>query len=149
TLSCRFDLVILVGHRENAGHKLIPAEAAEELEEGLARAIGEAAPSQLAKEGELLRLLLWAQQRLPEGETVLKTFDDSELNAKILLSARNEVRSQPMDSRAFKTRTRLAWDVLITLYESEDVLRQAIEALNGSKADDGLSEVIALARRYL
>ncbi len=149
TLSCRFDLVTLVGYRENAGHKLISAATAEELEIELAEAIRGAAPSQLAKEGELLRLLLWAQDKLPEGEKVLETFNDRELNGKILLAARHEVRSQSMGSRAFKRETRLAWDALITLYESEEVLRRAVEALNEPGTDGALTETAALAQRYL
>lgn len=63
TLSSRFQLILLVGHRENAGHKLISTSAAEELEVELADAERAVEPSELAKEWDLLRLLYWVQER--------------------------------------------------------------------------------------
>ena len=150
TLSSRFQLILLVGHQENAGHKLISVSAAEELEAELVEAVRVAEPVMLAQEWDLLGLLYWAQERLPEGTSVLSTHDDLDLNAKILLDARAEVLTQAMGSRVVTRKQRLQWDVLVKLYGSEDTLGEAISALEASQpADEALIETIALAKRYL
>jgi hypothetical protein len=150
TLSSRFSLILLVGHQENAGHKLISASAAEELEGELVEAVRSAEPSQLAKEWDLLRLLYWVQERLPEGTSVLPSHDNLDLNAKVLTDARAEVRSQAMGSRTLRRQQRLHWDVLIKLYGSEETLRQVVDSLDASQpTDQALIDVLSLANRYL
>ena len=150
TLSSRFHLILLAGHQENAGHKLISASGADDLEGELAEAVRAAEPGELVQEWELLRLLYWASGRVPEGISALRTHDNLDLNAKILTDARAEVRIQTMDSRIVTRKQRLQWDVLIKLYGSEEALDQVINSLEAAQPADGsLIEAIALARRYL
>ena len=150
TLSSRFQLIILVGHQKNAGHKLISSSAAEELEAELAKVVHGAEPDMLAQEWDLVGLLYWAQERTPEGTWTLPTHDNLELNAKILIDARAEVYSQAMGSRVATRKQRLQWDVLIKLYGGEEALGQVIDALEASQpSDEALIEAIALAKRYL
>jgi len=150
SLSSRFQLTLLVGYRENAGHKLISPSAAEALESELAEAVLAAQPNILALEWDLLRVLYWVQERMPEGTSSLPTQDNIDLNAKILINARAEVRSQDMGSRVVKRKLRLQWDVLLKLYGSEEALGAMINSLEASRpSDEGLLEMIALAQRYL
>lgn len=150
TLSSRLELISLAGHRENVGHKLMSETTAEELEAELVQAVRTAAPDQLATESDLLRLLVWAQKTLPDGEAVLPTVDSAELNVHILSESYVEVRSQTQNTRVVKRKPRIAWDVLVSLYGGEDVLREVIDALDdyGPK-DDKLTDVLALTHRYL
>ena len=150
TSSSRFHLILLVGHRGNAGHKLISTSAAEDLEAELVDAVRAAEPNELAKEWDLLRLLYWVQEKVPVGASALRTHGDLDLNAKILTGALAEVRIQAFDSRVVTRKQRLQWDVLIKLYGSEEILGQVITSLEGSRpSDQAVIDVIALAKRYL
>jgi hypothetical protein len=93
TLSSRFHLIILVGHQENVGQKLVSVSVAEQMETELDQAVRAADPGLLAEEWDLLRLLYWVQNRAPEGETALPTLDNLGLNTKILSEARAESTS--------------------------------------------------------
>lgn len=149
-LSSRLELVSLVGHRENVGHKLISESAAEKLDNELAHMVRTATPEQLAEEPDVLRLLVQVQKMLPDGETVLTTHDSAALNAHILTESYVEVRSQGMNTRVIKRKPRIAWEVLTSLYGSEDILRQVIGSLDGYEPkDDKLIDALALAHRYL
>ena len=150
TLSSRFHLIILIGHQENAGHKLISASDAAKLETELAEAVRAADPSELAQEWDLLRLLYWVQERVPEGTSALPTLDDHDLNARVLTDALAEVRSQAFDSRVVTRKQRLQWDVLIKLYGSEEKLGEVINSLEETQpAGQRLIDAVALAKRYL
>jgi hypothetical protein len=59
TFHGRFGLVTIVGHRENAGHKLISHEEARILEDRLREEIAGASAQDLADERDLLKLLWW------------------------------------------------------------------------------------------
>jgi hypothetical protein len=150
TLSSRFSLIQIVGHLEHAGHKLISASAAEELERQLVEAVRSAGPAELVREWDLLRLLYWVQDRLPAATSALPARDNPDLNAKVLTDARAEVRSQDLNSRVLKRQQRLHWDVLIKLYENENALSEVINLLEATQpTDQRLIDAIALAKRYL
>ena len=150
TLSSRFSLIQMVGHQKGAGHKLISASAADELEAELVETVRSAGPTELAQEWDLLRLLYWVQERLPEELSALPTHDNPDLNAKILTDGRAEVRSQAMGSRFLERQQRLHWDVLVKLYGSEKDLGQAVDVLEATQpTDQRLIDAIALTRRYL
>ncbi len=150
TLSSRFQLIIIVGYRENAGHKLIAESEAEKFEAELSESVRSAEPAELEQEWDLLRLLWWLQSKAPEGTSVLPTSDDLALNVAILRDARGEVLSQSLDSRALKRQPRLQWDLLVRLYGSEEALGHMIGALRDSNpTDPSLVDAIALAERYL
>jgi len=150
TLSSELQLIVLVGYNENAGHKLVSESAAEEFEAGFVKAVCGAPPEKLMKEWDLLRVLYLAQEKLPTGKLVLSVTDDLELNAKVLTSARSEVLSQAMGSRAVIRRPRLQWDVLIAIYGDEATLSGIVRSLKESQPEDqALAEAIALAERYV
>lgn len=150
TFSSQLHLIVLVGYRENAGHKLISEPVDEQLQAELADAVRGASVEKLAAEWDLLRLLYLVQEKMPAGELVLPTTDNLELNAKILTSARSEVRSQEMGSRTVVSKPRLQWDVLVQVYGGEEKLTQVVTALEESQPDNPeLVETITLAKRYV
>lgn len=150
TLSSCLSLIQLVSHQEGAGHKLINASDAEDLEADLVAAVRSAEPEDLAQEWDLLRLLYWVQQKLPDDESALPTQDNPDLNAKVLVDARAEVRSQAQNTRVLGRQQRLHWDVLVKLYGSEQALCQVIDVLETLQpTGQRLLDAIALAKRYL
>ena len=66
----------------------------------------------------------------------------------LLQSARTEVRSQSMGSRAVRRSAALAWDVLVELYGDDATLRERIDKLKASQPH-GNDELLQLADKYL
>jgi hypothetical protein len=150
TFSSQLQLIVLVGYRENAGHKLIPESVAGQLQAELGDAVCGASVEKLIKEWDLLRLLYIVQEKMLAGKLALSSTDSPELNAKILTSARSEVRSQEMGSRTVIRKPRMQWDVLTTIYGDEAKLTQVVRSLEQSQPEDQvLAETIALAKRYV
>jgi hypothetical protein len=147
TLSSRFQLITIVGHRENAGHKLVSTSEASRLENELIDQLQSAEAAQLAKEWGLLSVLVWALHRMPGDTSLLPTKDDNELNSAILMAAKTEVRSQTLDSRTVKREARLAWeDFLVPVYGGEREIGRIVAKLEEA---NGETKVTKLARRYL
>jgi hypothetical protein len=104
----------------------------------------------LAKEWDLLHLLYWVQQKLPEGTSALPAKDNLGLNATVLIEAKAEVLSQTLGSSTVRRLPRLQWDALVDIYGGEDAVRVVVDALEASApGNQRLIESIALAKRYL
>ena len=71
TLSAKYYLISIVGHKEGQGHKLISAEAATQLEAAWALEVKAASDDVLLKEPDLLRVLLGAKRHLTK-EVLIK-----------------------------------------------------------------------------
>lgn len=94
-------------------------------------------------------MLLLTKRDADASEDPLTIPSDTVLTLALLRSARSDVRSQSMGSRAVQRFPRLAWDMLIELYGDEATLRERIEALKGSiGGDDEATALIELADRY-
>jgi hypothetical protein len=102
----------------------------------------------LARETDLLRVLFPTKREADSSEPALMIHEAPQLTLAILRSARSEVRSQAMGSRAVRRSARLAWDALIELYGDEPTLRQRIDRLKLAALPDA-EELIGLAERYL
>jgi hypothetical protein len=150
TLSSRWDLITLVGHRDGTGHRLVSETAATAFEGQLLDTVAAAQLSDLAHEREILRLLTARQYWHPEAESSPISTDNLELNAAILLAARSYVRSQAVGQRAVSRALRLHWDVLVNLYGDEARLTQAIDSVRDlAREHEQLNETVTLADRYL
>ncbi len=148
TLSAKLELVGQVGYQDGVGHKLVSEEAAAELVEGWRNEVRAASSDDMAREYDLIRVLLRAK---PEGEEAYESFniDDSPaLTLRLLQAARTETRSQTAGNRAVRRSSRLAWDILTDISGGEEVLRARIDALK-SLNPEGQDELLALADRYL
>ena len=148
TLFSKMELNGIVGYRENHGHRLVSESAAQAFEKGWRAEVRRAPADSLAKETKILWVLLLAIREADPEEAALQIPDSPCLNFSILRSARTEVKSQSMGSRAVRRFPRLAWDALVQLYGDENNLRERIESLDALRPD-GSEELLQLARKYL
>ena len=148
TLSAKAQLITMVGYREGAGHRLVSESAASQFEQDWRGEVRSATVDALAKEGDLLRILLLAKQDVDPAEPPVDIADSPRVTLALLQSARTEVRSQAMGSRAVRRSPRLAWDALIELYGNEDTLRERIQRLKATQPE-GVNELLDLANKYL
>ncbi|SHK76977.1 KAP family P-loop NTPase fold protein [Halomonas caseinilytica] len=147
-LSSKQKIVTIVGYREGAGHKLVSEAAAERFEAEVRTEVRDASPEDLARDTDLLRTLLLTKREAAPDEPELKVPDSPQVTYALLKSARSEVRSQSMGSRAVRRKPRLAWDVLTEVYNGEDKLREQIEVLKASPPED-VGDLLELADKYL
>lgn len=149
-LSCRFELVRLVGYIEGAGHKLASEEFAASIEHDLRQSVFGASSDALSAEWDLLTLLYWAYRRGPDEPTTFELVDDPAVSSRVLSDARSEVRRQSMDSRSVQREERLAWETLVEVYGSESQLSKVVAAAEQISDDDAeLAKTIKLAKKYL
>jgi predicted KAP-like P-loop ATPase len=148
SLSSKQELITDIGYREGAGHKLVSEEAAKAFEVEWWTQVRSASPEELASETDLLRTMLLAKREAGQDEPDLMVPDTTDVTYSLLKSARSEVRSQSMGSRAVHLKPRLAWDILIDLYGDENVLRDRIDQLKASPPDE-IGDLFELADKYL
>jgi hypothetical protein len=148
TLSAKYELISDVGYREGEGHKLVSKDAAELLEKAFRDEVRNASTEQLIKEMEVLHILLVTKRTATPEEPSLTIRSDTRLTLALLKNARSETLSQGVGSRAVQRSYRLAWDVLIELYGTEDLLRERLKALSDDEQEQD-RELLALAERYL
>jgi hypothetical protein len=148
SLSSKFELISQVGHRQDVGHKLVPASAAAELERAWRDELRFAEAQRLIAEWDLARILLLAKRDADPSEDKLTIDASPEMTLALLLSVWTQQRSQSLGSRAVRQSPRLAWDVLIELYGDEPKLRERIAGLKSTNPM-GVEELLALADRYL
>ncbi|MCA9469880.1 MAG: hypothetical protein KC643_31155 [Nitrospira sp.] len=148
SLSSKLELITAVGYKEGAGHKLVSDKAAKALEKEWRISVRAASVETLERETELLRTLILTKKDAEPDEPVLVIPNSPGVTHALLNSARSEVRSQPMDSRAVRHKPRLAWDALIELYGDESTLRQRIEKLKASQPGN-FGDLLDLADKYL
>lgn len=147
TLSSKFEVITDVGHRENAGHKLVSETDAAALEREFRDEVRGADPANLSKEQELLRILLNTKRDADASEPQLELPDDPALNHALLLSARSEVLSSGTESRTVHRSYRMHWEVLVDLVGTEDELRRRIDSARAHNPEP--PEMFELLDRYL
>jgi hypothetical protein len=148
TLSAKDELITMVGYRDGAGHKLVSEAAARQFEESWRTEVRSATADSLAEERELLRVLLLAKRDANPAEPALCVADSPGVTLALLRSARHNVQSQTMGSRAVLRSARLAWDALIELSGSEAALKERINRLKATQPV-GVDELLDLADKYI
>lgn len=147
SLRAQFELISLVGHRENAGHKLVAEVDAPALEREWRQRLRSASRDQLASETDLLRIVTIASRELEDGEEGLDLPDDPGVTGALVRGAHSEVKSQSMGSRAVRRESRLHWDSLVAAIGSEQELARRVAAASAAgQVPDNLKELID---RYL
>lgn len=148
SLASQFELITIVGHRENAGHKLVSQADAAVLEQQFRDRLVHASTPELVAERGLLRLLYMPKTYGDNSEVVHADPDDLPLARALLLDSQSVVRSQTVGSRTVRHTTRLNWDILAEVLGGEPGVQQAVDALRGTD-DEELASVILLADKYL
>lgn len=146
SLSSKLELIMQVGYREGAGHKLIAEDAAAELDRAFRDEVRSADPANLVNEWDLLQVIL-ATHGI-EGEAPLAIPDVPSLTRAILHAASTEVRSQGFDTRAMTREPRLHWDSLVKVFGDEETLRQRVDAARAGASEED-AELFELVDRYL
>ncbi len=146
SLGSKMELVLDLGHREGAGHKLVSETAARDLELEWQRQVREASPDQLVRENDLLRVLRVANEFADDETMRVVVPDNPAVTQALLAAARTDVRSQTMGSRAIRREPRLAWEALASLFGSDDTLVQRVESLRQSAVAD--PSLLQLAEKY-
>ena len=149
TLSAKEQLISMVGYREGAGHKLVSEAAAKRFEVEWRSEVRSAPVDFLVKERQLLGILLRAKREADPSEPLLDIPDSPFMTLALLQSARSEVVSQSIGSRAVRRSTRLAWDGLVELYGDEEILRERIQKLKAAQPQGVDEELLKLADKYL
>jgi hypothetical protein len=147
TLSSKLTLITIVGHRENAGHKLVTDEFAKQLEKQWRAEVRAGGFDRLVTERDLIRILLCVNRDADASEPRLDIPDSPRVTLAVLQAARTEMRSQAMGSRVVRRSSRLAWDALISIFGGEETLLQRIGNLMLTKPS-GCDELLDLAIRY-
>lgn len=148
TLASKLELITIVGHLERAGHKLVSESAARVFESEWRNDVRAATPDELARERELLRIVLRTKKDAEPAEAAFDIADSPAMTLAMLRSARSEVRSQSLDSRAVRRYPRLPWKLLVELFGDESTIRSRIEKLREAKLENS-DELIELVEQYL
>ena len=141
-LSAKYELITLVGHKKDAGHKLVSESAAHRFEGKWRGEVCSATNDSLAAENDLLRTFLVVKHDSSSAEPQLEVPDSPGVTLALLRSARGE-RVTPAGRSPY-----LQWDALVGLYGSEDTLRERTEKLKATQAS-GIGDLLELADKYL
>jgi hypothetical protein len=150
TIFAAFELVTLVGHRENAGHRLVSEGQAVELER-LLRARIRAAGNELAAERNLTRVLFHSCELTPDQPVFPEVMSGS-VAAAILRSGIATTRQQDIDGLGPMTVSHsLNWDILTAIFGGEQGVASAAVAIreDGQINDQRVQQALDLVDQYL
>ena len=161
SLSSKVELVLLVGHRENSGHKLVTQIAADGFETTLRNEIRTAPIDKLVDEREPSRVLTFAKHYGGPTDEPLDIDASPKMTFALLRSVRGEMESGSWGGRAVRRTAVLNWERLIDLYGSKEVLKTRINDLKSGFDTlkpwletcriplDEAEQLLVLADRYL
>ncbi|MCJ7481578.1 MAG: KAP family NTPase [Thermodesulfovibrionales bacterium] len=147
-LFLKLELIRIIGYWEHVGHKLVSEAAASEFEKAWRDAVRSASVEDLIKEHNLIWILHLVKEKADASEGPINISDSPQMTLAVLISAQSEATSQSIGSRAIRRSLRLAWDDLIEIYGSEEILRERIKSLKTTKPK-GVEELIELADKYI
>lgn len=154
-LSARLQLVEMVGHREGIGHGLVSEEEARNLEEYVLTVLEHADPDSLARERNLIRLLLGAREiDQAKGETLCARLAERDpVFLAVLRSSLKESHSFTQGDVVSRVEHAMMWDVMCKLF-GEEVVKRRVEELARSRdggkitPDERTSLALDTAKRY-
>ena len=154
-LSARLDLAVMVGHREGIGRSLVSEEEARNLEEHVLTALEHADPDLLARERDLVRLLMGAREiDQARGEALSTRLAEKDpVFLAVLRSSLKESHSFTQGDVVSRVEHELMWDAMCDLF-GENVVQRRVEELarardgGGVSLDERTSLTLDTARRY-
>ncbi len=147
SLSAKLDLIRIVGHQEGRGHKLVSEGAAAQFEATWRDEVRQTKAADLARERDLLDLLLSVNRCASSTQPPVPIPDLAFITLAIICSARADAFSQTVGSRDTRRSARLAWDALVEVYGSEEILVERVKQLRASGARED-EELLQLAEKY-
>jgi hypothetical protein len=153
-LSGREELIDIVGHRENVGHKLIPEADADEFYREQNEQVLAAAPAALAKERQLGSLFYRALESAGDRARtrVAELLDHDGVLLRLLRSSYSEHQSQSVGELAVRTVYVLPWDGLAEMVGSAQRLKERVQEIaahvDGEQLDDRTRAAFETAQLY-
>lgn len=144
TYSSQLDFIHSMGHREGSGHKLVSETFDQQLQDEFVSRLQASPPAEPEREWDAWRI--YDAVRDATGESPLTAASDPVLVRSVLRSAKSTARSQSMGSRKVRTEDRLAWELVVGLFGSEDEVKQAVTEVREKIGDD---DILRLADKYL
>lgn len=144
TYSSQLDFIHSLGYREGSGHKLVSEAFAEQITDDFVQRLMGAGPREPEREWDAWRI--YDAVREASGEAPLSAATDPTLVRSVFRSLKSTSRSQMLGSSKVTEEDRLAWDLLIEVFGSEDVVAKAVAATREELGED---EVFELVDRYL
>ena len=129
SLSSKVELVLLVGHREKSGHKLVSETVAYEFENMLRHEIRVAPADGLAEERNPLRVLVFAKHYGWPTEEPFEIDDSPKLTFALLRSTRWEAETASSGALTVTLSPALGPETLVELYGDQEVLEARISDL--------------------
>lgn len=148
TLSAKYELLRIAGVTEDSERELLSEEAKAALGHRFSEDVAATPAEALVGERELARVIYRARLYAAPEEPRIEIPADPEVTMTMLASTRTVQQSQTLRSHAVRRTSVFAWDALVDLYGSEQVLIERIEELKASEVEieDELKELID---RYL
>lgn len=144
TYSSQLDFIHSMGHREGSGHKLVSETFDQQLQDEFVSRLQASPPAEPEREWDAWRI--YDAVRDATGESPLTAASDPVLVRSVLRSAKSTARSQSMGSRKVRTEDRLAWELVVGLFGSEEEVKQAVAEVREKIGDD---DILRLADKYL
>jgi len=144
TYSSQLDFIHSMGHREGSGHKLVSETFDQQLQDEFVSRLQASPPAEPEREWDAWRI--YDAVRDATGESPLTAASDPVLVRSVLRSAKSTARSQSMGSRKVRTEDRLAWELVVGLFGSEDEVKRAVAEVREKIGDD---DILRLADKYL
>ena len=143
SLSCKWKLISIVGHREEMGYKLVSKDAALVHEAKWRSDVRKATVDTLEKEQDLLGILLRTKRDEDLSQNVLKIKNTPRMTLALLRAARSKD-----EGGTGKCSEGLDWDALIELYGNKTVLGNRVLSLSNARIQ-GSQQLINLATSFL
>ena len=155
SLSARLILILVCGHREGVGNRLLVSEVATELENTLRSDLMALPAADFAKEPQTVRLAKLLAET-PEGRTVLGDLaEDDRVMLSLFVGSVGDITRQAIGSVAVEVTKTLAWDLLAGYFGGdEEMLKrrtgELVEAVksNAMTISDEEREALRLALDY-
>lgn len=144
TYSSQLNFIHRVGYRESTGHKLVSEAFAAQIHEEFVARLQQTSPAEPSREWDAWRI--YDAVHTATGEPPLTSNDDPVLLRAVLHSLKSSARSQTLGSRQVISEDRLAWELLVKLFESEHAVGEVVRNVRENLGDD---DVLELADKYL
>ena len=144
TYSSQLNFIHSIGYREGVGDKLVSEAFAEQLQTEFVERVNKVPPAEPAREWDAWRI--YDAIKTQTGMRPLKPSDDPVLLRAVLRSLKSAARSQSIGSRQVKIEDRLAWELLVELFDSEVAVSTVVSNVRETLGDDA---TLQLADKYL
>jgi hypothetical protein len=150
SLSSKLLFTNLIGHREGVGHGLVSEQFAIRLEASIRNDTRAGIPVNLEREWNLLGVMWLSAETRQDGEAAVEYVSEPIVAIRLFRESRTDARSQSFDSRATRREPRIAWDILVRIFGTEQAVRTSIAGVRSMLLEDdgATAETVDLVEQY-